>query len=168
MYRIIIPALLMALLAACAHPTPYQAAQDGYGYSEQRIEDNRYRIAFHGNSVTPQQVVENYMLFHAAEVTLRNGYDYFDVADRHVDKSTSYLATYDNFAYPTYYHRFPYDRWDTGPYSGTYHPISRYTITADIVLYHGQKPVNKVNAYDARDVIQRLGPTIRRPAPPSP
>jgi hypothetical protein len=168
MYRVIIPALLMLLLASCASPTPYQPVRDGYGYSEQRIENNRYRIIFRGNNVTPQQVVENYMLFRAAEVTLRNGYNYFEVADRHVDKSTSYLATYNDFGYPTYYHRFPYDRFDSGIYSGTYHPIARYTVTANIVLYHGQKPANKVNAYNARDVIRRLGPTIRFPKQPSP
>ena len=168
MYRIIMPALLLTLLAACASPTPYQPMQDGYGYSEQRIEDNRYRIAFRGNSVTPPQVVENYMLFRAAEVTLRSGYDYFEIADRHIDKSTSYLATYSDFADPTYFRRFPHDRFDTGIYTGNYRPIEQYTVTADIVLYHGRKPADKTKAYDARDVIQRLGPTIRRPLPPAP
>jgi hypothetical protein len=168
MYRILVPALLVALLAACASPTPYQPVREGYGYSQQRIEDNRYRVVFRGNSVTPRQVVEDYMLFNAAELTLKNGYDYFEVADRHVDKSTRYVATYNDFAYPTYFHRFPYDYYGGGMYTGDYRPIARYTATANIVLYHGRKPANKVAAYDARDVVQRLGPTIRRPPPPQP
>ena len=168
MYRMIVPALLMTLLAACANPTPYQPVQDGFGYSEQRIENNRYRIAFRGNSITPQQVAENYMLFRAAEVTVQNGDDYFEIANRHTDKSTSYFATYDDFAYPTYYRRFPHDRFDTGIYTGNFRPVEQYTVTADIVLYRGRKPADKSNAYDAHDVIQRLGPTIRRPLPPKP
>ena len=45
--------LLGLLLAACAgKPTPYQAAQGGYGYSEQRLEDNRYRVSFAGIDAT--------------------------------------------------------------------------------------------------------------------
>ena len=41
------------LLAACAaNPTPYQAAQGGFGYSQQQTEENRYRVTFAGNSAT--------------------------------------------------------------------------------------------------------------------
>ena len=42
-------------LAACATATPYQPAgfngQRG-GYAEQRLENNRFRVSFSGNSVT--------------------------------------------------------------------------------------------------------------------
>ncbi len=168
MYRIVIPALLAALLAACAQATPYQPARDGYGFSEQRIEANRYRITFSGNAVTPQQVVDDYMLFRAAEITLRDGYDYFEIADKRTDKSTRYFVTYDDFGRGFYSRRFPYDRFDTGFSTGNYQPIEQYTVNADVVLYRGRKPADKIKAYDARDVIQRLGPTIRRPAPPAP
>src|SRR3546814_10822327 len=64
-------------LAACVSVTPYQPASKGYGYSEQRIENNRFRINFAGNSDTPKQTVETYLLFRAAELTLKSGYDYF-------------------------------------------------------------------------------------------
>src|SRR3546814_17066735 len=64
-------------LAACVSVTPYQPASKGYGYSEQRIENNRFRINFAGNSDTPKQTVETYLLFRDAELTLKSGYDYF-------------------------------------------------------------------------------------------
>src|SRR5918995_6473317 len=78
------PALVLGLLiAACAGgPTPYQQAQDGYGYSEQRIEENRYRVSFAGNSATTRQTVEDYLLYRAAELTVQTGHDWFEVADR--------------------------------------------------------------------------------------
>ena len=75
--------LLGLLLAACAgKPTPYQQAQGGYGYSEQRIEENRYRVSFAGNSATSRQTVEDYLLYRAAELTVQNGHDWFEVAAR--------------------------------------------------------------------------------------
>ena len=55
---------LCLLLAACAaKPTPYQAAQGGFGYSEQQTEENRYRVSFAGNSATSRQTVEEYLLY---------------------------------------------------------------------------------------------------------
>jgi hypothetical protein len=72
------------LLAGCAAaPTPYQAARNGFGYSEQQIEENRYRVSFVGNSATGRQTVEDYLLYRAAELTVQNGHDWFEVADRH-------------------------------------------------------------------------------------
>ena len=69
-----ITALLLTagvLLAACATPTPYQASgSDGgiYGYSEQRIEGDRYRITFSGNSLTDRETVETYLLYRVGKV----------------------------------------------------------------------------------------------------
>ena len=76
-----IGALLVLLLAGCAVPTPYQPATKGYGYSEQQLESNRYRVTFSGNSVTPRDTVQNYLLYRAAEVTRESGHDYFTVVD---------------------------------------------------------------------------------------
>ena len=48
------------VLAACTTPTPYETvAENDYGYSEQKIEDNRYRVTFAGNSATKRETVEN-------------------------------------------------------------------------------------------------------------
>ena len=70
-------------MTACATATPYQpAVSDRYGFEEQRIESNRVRITFRGNSVTDRETVETYLLYRAAELTLQNGQDYFIVANR--------------------------------------------------------------------------------------
>lgn len=77
-------ALAAALLAGCATATPYQAATDGYGYAEQKLEANRYRLSFTASSATPRETVRNYLMYRAAELTLANGYDRFLLAEQGV------------------------------------------------------------------------------------
>ena len=66
-----IPMLVAAALlsSACMTTTPYQPLKGGEGYSEQRIESNRYTVRFFGNAQTPRQTVENYLLYRAAELS---------------------------------------------------------------------------------------------------
>src|ERR1700683_1245865 len=82
----------LAVVAACATPTPYEPAksENGEGYTTQRIESNRFRIWFRGNSIPSRQTVDTYMLYRAAEVTLENGSDYFVIVNKDVDKNTGY------------------------------------------------------------------------------
>jgi len=80
MKRMTIGSALAALaLAACATATTYApAARVGEpGFSETRIEQNRYRVTFAGNSATPKGAVEDYALRRAAELTVQNGFDWF-------------------------------------------------------------------------------------------
>ncbi|SFJ76033.1 hypothetical protein [Caulobacter sp. UNC279MFTsu5.1] len=74
-----------ALLTACASaPTLYapQTAPRGAGYSEYRLEAGRYRVTFQGNPGAPVNQVSDYALLRSAELALRDGYDWFRVADR--------------------------------------------------------------------------------------
>ena len=156
----------LALAAGCASPTAYQPARDGYGYAEQQLEENRYRVSFNGNNVTQKETVEIYMLYRAAELTRELGYDYFEMADRETDKSTRYLATYTTFGHYSHrHHRFDSDHFGSGFVTGTTRPISKYGAVANILLHKGEKPEDNPQAYDARDVLKRIGPKIRRPVP---
>ena len=83
-------------LTACATATPYQPAKSDNmrnGFSETQIENDRVRITFDGNSLTKRETVETYLIFRAAELTKQNGYDYFTVTDRAVDKETRLQST---------------------------------------------------------------------------
>jgi flavin-binding protein dodecin len=76
-------ALAAGMLAACATPTPFAAADSrGYGYREQRIETDRYIVTFSGNSATNGDQVADMALRRAAELTLAEGYDWFEVVSR--------------------------------------------------------------------------------------
>ncbi len=149
---------LLAMLAGCVQPTPYQPAVDGYGYSEQQIEDNRFWVRFAGNQRTPAATVQNYWLYRIAELTLDHGYDYFTVVDRNLERST----TYDGTAQldPGYVTEDGEYVGGTGFSSYSSTPSDSYTAYADVVMFEGEKPAAEVNAYDARSVLRRLGPTI--------
>ena len=66
---------LLVAVAGCAQPTPYAAQSHDQGYSETQIDANRWHVTFRGNSVTPKQTVEDYLLYRAAELTAAHGYD---------------------------------------------------------------------------------------------
>jgi hypothetical protein len=162
--------LLAGLAAGCASPTPYQPATNGLGYAEQPIEPDRYRVTFSGNSLTSRETVENYLLFRAAEVTLARGYDHFFLVEKETERRTTYDTTVTGLGgYP--YRGYPYRGHPFyGPYFGdfataTARPSDQYAAYANVVMRHGRKPPANTNAYDARAVLERLGPTIaRRPA----
>ncbi|WP_421788620.1 CC0125/CC1285 family lipoprotein [Hyphobacterium sp.] len=165
--------LLMAglLLAACATPTPYQASgSDGgvYGYSEQRIERDRYRITFSGNSLTDRETVETYLLYRAAELTRESGYDSFTVIDRYTDEETRYWGGdpyYSSFFvdYRYYHPRWGWYGWHDPFWNDTrYREVTRYEASAEIVM--GRRLAGDgANDFNAGEVLRNLGPDIVRP-----
>lgn len=196
MKRLTILAALSALtlLGACATATPYQAASNSdRGYSEQKIEDNRFQVQFAGNSLTDRKTVETYLLYRAAELTKQYGYDHFKVVRRDTDSNTRLVgspSTYDpyfdhfflNYRYfgpRAAYFRDPYRRYYPSPsyyYSrfGAYDPFwggpadyresTSYVASAEIVMGKGEKP-DDVAYFDASQVIFNLTGTIQRPQP---
>lgn len=156
----------VASLAACVTMTPYQPADKGYGYSEQKIEDNRFRVSFAGNADTPKQTVETYLLFRAAELTLKSGYDYFVFASDSTDASTRYLQSFDGFygGWSPYYWG-PRSAFGGGFSASTSTPVTEYVAQANIVMFTGKKPEADVHAFDARQVRTNLEPSILRPVP---
>ena len=150
---------MLAMLAGCTRPTatPYQPVVDGYGYSEQQIEDNRFWVSFAGNDDTPARTVHNYWLYRTAELTLDHGYDYFTVVDRNLERSTTYSGTAQvDPGFIT--EEGTYIGGGFSSYSST--PSDSYTAFADVVMFEGEKPAGDVNSYDAESVLRRLGPTI--------
>ena len=154
-------ALLLALAGCAANPTPYQPATNGYGFSQQQLESNRYRVTFAGNGDTSLDTVRNYMLYRAAEVTVESGHDYFVVVDQDTQSRTIYHGTGSApFGFGT---GFRGDGgFGVGFSSFSAYPNDSYTAWADIVLGNGPKPPNDLNAYDAHDVLSRLDPAVVR------
>jgi hypothetical protein len=73
------------VLSACASLAPYGAQQGpgGQGFSEQRIESNRYRVTYNG--VGAPGPVADYALLRAADLTTQEGYDWFEVVQAWTD-----------------------------------------------------------------------------------
>jgi hypothetical protein len=180
--------VLSAGLAACATPTPYQPNIKGQatsgGFSEVRLEPNRFRVTFAGNSLTSRETVEGYLLFRAAELTVQSGYDWFAVVDRNTDRKTQTYVEPDPFYRPWYgaygfwrpYWRyygsgFGWRTWDPfwgDPFWGDrldVRTIDRYEASAEILMEKGPKPAGDPRAFDARAVMENLRGRIQYPAP---
>ena len=170
------------LMAACVTSTPYGPAEGGrgYGFSEQQIEDGRYRITFRGNSSTARETVENSLLFRAAELTVQGGYDYFVVVENETEAKTSYSgsaypAFYGRYGYGHPFHRaryaFPYYAYGFGwgyPYDSYAREITRYSAVAFVTMHRGEKPADNSQAFSAREVMKNLGPVVLGDQPAGP
>jgi len=190
------PALLLlslafaTVLAACETATPYQPNLPGNatsgGFSEVRLEPNRYRVTFAGNSLTSRETVEGYLLYRAAELTVAQGFDTFTIVDRHTDRDRHTYVEPDPLYHPwygptfgawrphwRYYGRgFGWRGWD--PFWGDpfwadrvdIQTVEKFEASAEIVMSHGPKDPNDPKSFDARAVMDNLGPRIQRPPPP--
>jgi hypothetical protein len=183
------PLAAALLVAGCATPTPYQplgvrGTGASGGFSEQRLEDNRYRVSFRGNSYTSRERVENYLLFRAAEITVQSGYEGFTMVDRAVDPNIRTRVYSDPFYRrwgpyggfggwwgPSWrFHRrgFGWGYWDPwygSPFWGNdidVQTITNYEAIAEIVMFRGARP-NDPRSFDARQVMSYLGPRIVLP-----
>lgn len=169
--RAVVVVAVAALLAACVSPTPYQPAQPrGFGYSEERLDQNKFRVTFRGNSLTKRETVEDYLLYRAAELTLQNGFSHFLVVGRDTEAKTRYRTWIDSYGgrgwfyhgFPGWYHRPWYDPW--GPW-GRYdvQPITTYSATAEIILVKSAVQDGEARAFDAQQVLVQVGPRVVRP-----
>ncbi|HEY2753663.1 CC0125/CC1285 family lipoprotein [Phenylobacterium sp.] len=181
--------VLAAGLAGCVTPTPYQPNIHGQattgGYSELRLEPDRWRVNFAGNSMTSRETVEGYLLFRSAELTLQSGYDWFSINDRNTDRSVRtyvdpdpfYSPWYGGFGYWRPYWRYrgagygwrTWDPWFGGPFwadSIDIHTVQSFEASAEIIMRKGAKPADDPRAFDARAVVENLRPRIQYPPAP--
>ena len=154
-------------LGACATATPYGPTDGRYGYSEQRIEQDRYRVTFSGNISTSRETVENFLLYRAAELTVLEGYDYFIMTEQETEADTTYRSppmfhagyTHGSRGFPYYAYGFSW------AHSETTTETRRYEAIAYILLRAGEAPDDDPNAYDAREVMDNLWPAVESTLP---
>jgi hypothetical protein len=183
--RIAAVAAAALTLASCMTATPYQPAvgTGSYrtGYSDQQIEANRFQVSFAGNTLTSRETVERYLLYRAAELTVQRGFDHFIMVNRDTEtKTNTYVdrswggAGFGPWGgwrpyWRWYRPRFGWRSWDPfydDPFwdrDVDVRTVNRYETMAEIVVGRGPKPANNVRAFDAREVLDRLGPTIQLP-----
>ncbi|WP_421858089.1 CC0125/CC1285 family lipoprotein [Oceanicaulis sp.] len=90
MHRTLLVSLTALTLAACASSAgpvygPSSAYSNGVGYSDYRIENDRWRIRYTGARGQDEDDIERLALRRAGELAITNGYDWFTVVHRQVD-----------------------------------------------------------------------------------
>ena len=179
-------AAALALTGCAASVTPYQPAGAGRtsgGYSDIRLSEDRYRVTFAGNQFTSRDTVEGYLLYRAAELTLEQGHDWFRILDEELEHEVRERVVPDPFYDPWYGYGYwrPYWRyygrgvgwrsWYPGygdPFWASHvdvQTVERFEASAEIALGRGPMPTDGGKLFDAREVVARLGPTIRRSRP---
>lgn len=199
MKRLVLAAVAAAALtlSACETATPYQplgarGTHASGGYADQQIETNRWTVSFVGNDSTPRPTVERYLLFRSADLTIRQGYDWFTTVDRNTERKSDYYSFgngygpgfgYGGFGgygfgggYGRYGRGFGYGGFGGG-YGGfgygfggfgynDLEQVNRYTASAEILMGRGPKPLNDRHAFTARSVVDHLQATIAYPGQP--
>ena len=148
------------VLSACASLAPYgpQQSARGQGFSEQQIETNRFRVVYNG--VGAPGPVADRALFRAAQLTVDQGYDWFEVTQRWIDgRPDSAGGVRPSVSIGAGTGR--YGGWSTSDVGvGLGFDLSGpqpTSTTLEIVMGHGAKP-DRPDAYDARRVQDALRP----------
>ncbi len=169
--------LCVLLAAGCATiATPYQPDTGGQavagGYSEERLADQRFHVIFSAMPGTPKRVIEAHLLRRCAELTLQEGFDWFELTASvtetdvhvHVAPDNSYRVRYGSgySAWKSYWRLFRHriglggvaddPLWwtDERPSNGR-----RIEAAAVILLEHGRAP-DRPTAFDARWLLKSL------------
>ena len=140
-------------LSACASLAPYGAQQgpNGQGFSEQRIESNRYRVSYNGVGAAGR--VADWALLRAADLTTEQGYDWFEVTQSWTDGRPGGAGVRPSVSIGGGSSRYGgYSASGVGVGVGlNFSGPQPTSTTLEVVLGRGQKP-DRPNAYDARSV----------------
>ncbi|MGZ9098320.1 MAG: CC0125/CC1285 family lipoprotein [Brevundimonas sp.] len=168
------------VLSACATPTPYHAASPtdpahADGYRELRLEPERWRVVFAGNTLTSRETVETYLLYRAAELTLQNGYDWFLAVERDTEEHVTLVVREPVGVWGPGWE--PHWRYADGARPGGWRSwdrhgldpafdvqgVTAYEAVAEVVMRRGPRPADDVRAFDARAIKASLEHRIIRP-----
>ena len=163
MPRLLEAGFLAVLLAACAATqTVYGPASDterAVGYSEQQIENDRWRVSFTAGPDASAATAERLALRRAAEITLDNGDDWFEIVRRASDR----MGGGDS---PVNVGGAVGGAVGSGGYSSTGVGLGvtfspgrerRTTISLEIVTGAGETPA-RPSVYDAREILSGFTP----------
>lgn len=164
MKRLAIVSLAASALAlsACASLAPYgpQQGAGGQGFTEQRIESNRYRVTYYG--VGAPGPVADYALLRAADLTTQSGYDWFEITSRWIDGRPDSAGGFQpslgvGYGSSNYSGRYG-DYRSSGVGVGVglnFSGPSPTSTTLEVLMGNGTRP-DRPNAYDARGVQESI------------
>lgn len=169
MKRAIAAAGAALLLGACAGGPDYREASrpGAEGYASQQIESNRYRVSYTGDARQSAQTVRDYALLRAAELTLEEGGDWFEVVAAETSEDTDTRTRFENRGFETET-RIVRECGLLGctsraqpvtTYGGTEMREETETVfdhSMEIIVHTGLKPPENPRAYDAAQTAANL------------
>lgn len=152
MMKIVISAAALALSACAAvGPASYGAADaKGFGYQDTRIESDRYRVVYRGSGGMHPEQVEDFALRRAAEITLDEGYDWFRVVSRNMERDQRGGVSIGGGVGSSSYGRRSGVGVGVGGNFGKVGAQDYFTSRMEILMGEGEP---SGDAYDARDVL---------------
>jgi hypothetical protein len=169
--------LIVALftLGACASSPKYVAADKAtqYGHYSYKIGENRYRVNFTGNRRASLQDTRDFALLRAAELTLAEGNDWFQIVDRETATTETEAPVRSGFGIERAY--YVEDRCGLISCSRSVRPTSYATYASmdfdagrsqtshshslEILMGKGEVPEDG-NYYDAQSVVKAIYQTM--------
>lgn len=168
----LLPTLFLLLLAtACTTQPLYSPAArpDGSGYWETRLTENRYRVTFTGRNATASETVKDYALLRAAELTIDNGFDWFQVVEREndgrvIDHSEPRVSVGVGIGGGRGCGGFGCgvigSRWYTGVLVNPVSYAGHYQTSLEILMGKGE-PEDPNKVYDARELAKNLRESLK-------
>ncbi|MCJ7483112.1 MAG: hypothetical protein MUO31_09120 [Thermodesulfovibrionales bacterium] len=91
MKRLVIILFTVILIQGCA--TTYRSSGLMGGYKDVQLDENVFKITFHGNGYTSFERAADFTLMRCAELALNNGYSFFAIIDADSYTSNSTYTT---------------------------------------------------------------------------
>jgi hypothetical protein len=161
------------LLAACVGPTRYHPrTQDGEGYSQVQLKPNQYEVSYTANSLTRRTKVKQFLLYRAAEIAMETHHDNYIVLDKDSELSDLPLSREEpglRYRHHDFEHHHLWfgkgissEEFETSTLS--FSPTELYTASIMILVYsHADQSSTTGKPFNARDIIELLGPSVSRP-----
>lgn len=96
MKKLFIIFVVAIIIQGCA--TTYRSSGSMGGYKDVQLDDNVFKVTFHGNGYTSFERTADFVLLRCAELALNNGYSFFVIidADSYTTNSTYTTPTTTN------------------------------------------------------------------------
>lgn len=168
--NLIMVLMLIGAMTACSSQQAYRAAdRSGFGYTERQITEDQYRINFKARGDDTGRAMD-YAMLRASELTMQQGYDWFDIASRdtlvnrervtpavHTGFGVGYQTVRDCGLLTCRTYQRPTRQYHTGMHLGD--GRSEVEVIMEIRMGKGMRPGND-QSYDAREVFQHLRPEV--------
>ncbi len=171
--------MMITLLTGCETsygPTGEYGGFPHGGYTDSNVNANTAIVSFVGNYFTPQNDIDNYLLYRSAKVTLENGYNYFVITStssscKNIEVATAttdHVTTNPPQLHRTYYSHTKYAGYSVSntrtprfyQFSAPCHQAQTHSATSVIKMFEGPVPAGLPRAFNAQDVIAHVGPSL--------